>query len=116
MEKVWQYIRVIIPVAVIALLLALPCPAMYTNNGATATTPITATTDTQAAPAKTATAKPKATKPRSKSVLDADVLDSPLSYFREAFTSEEDDNSSDGASTAINTVKALVATLLSTVL
>ena len=109
--------RLIIPVAIIALLLSLPCPAVEAHNG-TATTQATVTSEDNGTSAKAATktkAKPVTAKARDKSVLDADVLDSPLSYFKEAFTSEEDNNSSDSP-TVVNTVKALVATLLSTVL
>jgi hypothetical protein len=115
-KNVWQHIRLIIPVAIIALLLSLPCPAVQAHNG-TATSQTTATSEDNGTSTKTTKAKTKSVtaKTRDKSVLDADVLDSPLSYFKEAFTAEEDNTDSD-TPTMVNTVKALVATLLSTVL
>lgn len=117
----WQRFRIFIPVASVALLLSLPCPFASANdsNGA-ATTQTTATTSEDNGATAKASAKPK-TKPvvaktRDKSVLDADALDSPLSYFKEAFTSEEDKSNEDSSPTLVNTVKVLVATLLSTVM
>jgi hypothetical protein len=119
-KNVWQQFRFFIPVASIALLLSLPCPAALANNGnGAATNPQTTATTEDNGTTPKATAKPKtkpaAAKTRDKSVLDADALDSPLSYFKEAFTSEEDKSSLDSP-TLVNTVKVLVATLLSTVM
>ena len=113
----WQQFRLFIPVAGVALLLSLPCPYALANNGPAAAQTTTTTEDngtTSKAGAKPKT-KPVAAKTRDKSVLDADALDSPLSYFKEAFTPEED-KEIDGSPTLVNTVKALVATLLSTIM
>ncbi|OKL40886.1 hypothetical protein A3841_13650 [Pontibacter flavimaris] len=63
--------------------------------------------------------KPKATttKPRERSVLDAEVLESPLAYFRDAFSSEgEESDTATGSNAVVVTLKALIATLLSTVI
>ncbi|NEM96442.1 hypothetical protein [Pontibacter burrus] len=91
------------------------------NNGATATqtqnqqTTVPTATVSSTDPAK---AKVKATgvRSRDKSVLDAERLDSPLSYFKEAFTPEDERSSSDMMPAMVSTVKALIATLLSTVM
>ena len=99
------------------LLLSLPCPALSINGTAIAQAVVVAEDNgptSKAAPK--AKAKPAAAKMRDKSVLDADVLDSPLSYFREAFTPEEEKADSDTTPAMLNTVKALVATLLSTIM
>ncbi|MBC5775702.1 hypothetical protein H8S95_16610 [Pontibacter sp. KCTC 32443] len=116
-----QKVRLFIPVAAAAVLLSLPCTHVSANNNHGATTAQTvAPSEENGTTAKTTTAKPKtkpvAAKTRDKSVLDADALDSPLSYFKEAFTPEEDNNGHDGSPTLTNTVKALVATLLSTIM
>ena len=80
------------------------------------------TTAAQQAQATTATdgtkskeAKPKAT---NRSVLVDEMLNSPISYFREAFSSEEEEKAgtAPGPDAVTITVKALVATLLSTIL
>lgn len=60
-----------------------------------------------------------AIKPRDKSVLDAEVLASPIAYLKNALSPEEEEKSeSDAGSgdTIVIAVKALVATLLSTIL
>ena len=115
-----QQIRYILPIAVIALILNLPCPSALANNGPSngqqttvsqTTTPTPDDQSTQKVAAAKPKAKPAVTKTRDKSVLDAEVLDSPLSYFKEAFTPEDENTPA-----LVNTVKALVATLLSTVM
>jgi hypothetical protein len=56
-------------------------------------------------------------KPRDKSLLDAEVLASPIAYLRNAFSSEEDESEvSPDSSVVVITVKALIATLLSTIM
>ncbi|EJF09620.1 hypothetical protein [Pontibacter sp. BAB1700] len=55
---------------------------------------------------------------KQKSVLDADALDSPFSFFKD-LTSSDEDESSDvtvKSSTVILALKALAATLLSTIM
>ncbi|MCC9165448.1 hypothetical protein [Pontibacter harenae] len=57
------------------------------------------------------------TKPSQKSILDADVLESPMSFLKSAFSEEEDSAESfDHASALVVALKALVATLLSTII
>ncbi|MEJ8758341.1 hypothetical protein WG947_15110 [Pontibacter sp. H259] len=118
MRKMWQQLRFVVPVAVLVLLFTLPCPLAIAHNGTnTSQTTASQTTPEDQAAAQKAAAKPKpkpVAKTRDKSVLDAEVLDRPLSYFKEAFTPEEDNES--GSPALVNTVKALVATLLSTVM
>ena len=131
MEKKWLHSRAVLPAAVFTLLLVFSCSLVMantntnTNNGAATTQSQNQQTTAQAATVSntdaakaTATAKPKTTgvRTRDKSVLDAEVLDSPLSYFKEAFTPEEEKSSSDMMPAMISTVKALIATLLSTVM
>ncbi|MBB6609650.1 hypothetical protein H7F15_01235 [Pontibacter sp. Tf4] len=119
MKNFWQLFRLSLPVAAIAMLLSLPCPVALANNNGSAQSVTTATAleadGTKAAAAKSKT-KPAAARTRDKSVLDADVLDSPLAYFKEAFTPEDEKSDNEVAPALLSTVKALVATLLSTVL
>ena len=89
------------------------------DSASTATT----TMQTQTAAATDGTrpeeAKSEASsKPPSRSVLDDEMLDSPISYFREAFSSaeKEDAGASPGPDAVTMTVKALFAALLSTIL
>lgn len=118
MRNIWQQMRVLLPVAAIALLLSFSLPLASAHNGAV-TTQTTTVNEDQNTTTKTTKvkAKPATAKARDKSVLDADILESPLSYFKEAFTpDEEDKDNEDNTATMVNTVKALVATLLSTVI
>ncbi|WP_266203547.1 hypothetical protein [Pontibacter kalidii] len=90
-------------------------PAQQVSQDAAARQAVTAK-DTDTTPDK---AKPKvaSTKPRERSVLDAEVLESPLAYFRDAFSSEgEESDTAAGSNAVVVTLKALIATLLSTVI
>lgn len=125
MKNLWQSVREFIPMAavIVLCLVIVPCAQANTNNKGSSTAVATHQTSPQttveAAPdgTKTTKAKPKATKPASKSVLDDEMLDSPISYFRDAFSSEEDNADATPSSGAVMmTVKALVAVLLSTIL
>ncbi|WP_089318037.1 hypothetical protein [Pontibacter ummariensis] len=115
------------PIVALVLLSILIMPAALANgnnNGNSATVSASATPqvsplateDTKASKATPATKV--APKPKEKSVLDAEVLESPMEYFKKAFSSDEEG----GADTAPNsgaammTVKALVAMLLSTII
>ncbi|WP_299758703.1 hypothetical protein [uncultured Pontibacter sp.] len=125
MTETWVKVRDYLPMVAVLLLCMLVMPATQahaenSNNGSSATTiqqqHVQPTTEQKAAANNP---KPKATsvKPREKSALDAEVLESPLAYFRDAFTSGEDESdTASGAGVVIITLKALVATLLSTVL
>ncbi|RIJ37569.1 hypothetical protein [Pontibacter oryzae] len=132
MIRTWGQVRELTFMAAIVLLCLLVIPVAQAHaevlpasiNGTTA---VTATTQQNNATLQQAseqkgqdTPKPKAkpsTKPRDKSVLDTEVLESPLAYFRDAFGSEEEDSDSSAKSGAVMiTLKALMATLLSTVM
>lgn len=87
------------------------------NNGSTTTAAPQQAPEQQKASATKATPAKKTTKPREKSVLDSEVLESPISYFRDAFSSGEDESDTASRSSAVViTVKTLIATLLSTVM
>ncbi|WP_299818193.1 hypothetical protein [uncultured Pontibacter sp.] len=131
MIKLWQPVREFLPIAAILLLCLIIVPVAQANdngnssNGTNATVAQQATTQTgptAIAPAETAkAAKPKprvaTTKPQDKSVLDNDVLNSPISYFKKAFTTEEEESDATSSNGAVMiTVKALIATLLSTIM
>ncbi|PTX22496.1 hypothetical protein C8N40_101320 [Pontibacter mucosus] len=129
MSKSWGKVREFLPMAAVLLLCMLVMPATQayaedTHNGATTTTVVTAEQQTQPQPGtvdKKSNAespkKPATSKPQDKSVLDAEVLESPLAYFRNAFTPEdEESDAATGTSAVVVTIKALIATLLSTVM
>jgi len=111
-----QFIRPLIPVAAVLLLCLTAMPAAEANNGSSSQK--AATVEQQ--DANKQTKQPAATpKPRQKSILDADVLDRPLSFFSNPYTSDEDDDSDDMFShttTVVVAVKALIASLLSTII
>lgn len=114
--------------AAVMVLCLVIVPTAQANNGSNATTTTAATSTQQSTTQANATAahtdinppkskSKKAASPADKSLLDDEVLDSPISYFREAFSSEEDSKEAAPSSDALTmTVKALVATLLSTIL
>jgi hypothetical protein len=125
MINLWQSIQRILPMAAILLLCVAAVPAQdQTNNTNTSATAATNNSQTNTATAEvlTSSARPKAkaiTKPREKSVLDAEVLESPLSYFKRAFSSDEEEQNDTYAANpgaVVITVKALIATLLSTIM
>ncbi|MER2999036.1 hypothetical protein [Pontibacter populi] len=118
MRNAWQHLRFIFAAAIVAMLLSMPCPEVFANNGNTTAQNTNTTIDNDTATKSASKAKPKSstTRVKDKSVLDAEVLDSPLAYFKEAFTPEDESDDSNAAPALINTVKALVATLLSTVI
>lgn len=124
MLKKWKSLSVTAGLATILLLGVTTTPnAADLNNGeATAqATTVEATAvvapDTNAA-ATTDDAKPSTPK-KQKSVLDADVLESPLSFFKDLSSGSEEEESSDmtvKSSTIVLALKALAATLLSTIM
>ncbi len=119
MINLWQHIREFIPMAaVIALcLIVLPTAQATTTRCTTATTQQTTATLSGSGIKK---AEPQKDKPKadSKSVLDAEVLASPFTYFRNAFFSEESEERDVTANPGVLmlAIKALFATLLSTIL
>lgn len=135
MKNLWHQLHDYLPIAALLLLCMIIVPAAQANTNNTGNTSSTAgtsattiTTTQQKSSESTATVvagdtnpangKQKVnTKPREKSVLDAEVLESPMAYFKNAFSSEEDSAEAAPSSDAVMlTVKALVATLLSTIM
>jgi hypothetical protein len=87
----------------------------FTANSTTAQTSLT---EAPLNKQKKTEVKSKTTKAQNKSVLDADVLASPISYFKNAFFNEDEDTDSDSSSssTMVIAIKAIIATLLSTIM
>lgn len=125
MSKLRQHVREFMPMTVVILLCIIVVPTAQANSNGNGSATVQQQTVQQNSTVAVSTedqmnSKPKAkvaAKPRDKSVLDAEVLASPIAYFRNAFTSEEDDSAAAPNSGAVMiTVKALVATLLSTIM
>lgn len=111
-------IRPLLPIAAVILLCVTAAPDAHANNG-----PAVTSAQTTEASANTNdqqdNKQPKATqKPSQKSIFDADVLERPLSYFRNSFSTEdeEEDDLLSHSNTVIITIKALLASLLSTII
>ena len=127
MTRLWKQVQYYSPMAAIVLLCLLIVPVAQANNGNGSNGAAVTTVQQATPPATTASAaeasktvkkeKAPATKPQNKSVLDTEVLDSPIGYFRKAFASEEDEADAVANNGAVMiTVKALIATLLSTIM
>ncbi|MBF9253024.1 hypothetical protein I2I11_06955 [Pontibacter sp. 172403-2] len=131
MRNLRQPVHALTTVAALLLLCMVQAPvAMSGTNGTASTQANTSTTSSQVDAAQQTkasvstgnmpAAKPKTkaiTKPREKSILDADVLDSPMSYLRNAFSSEEEDMEAPAhPGPVVVTLKALAASLLSTII
>lgn len=128
MLRTWGQVRELSLMAAIVLLCIFVIPVAQAHaevlptptNGATVTTQQNNTQQQASEQKETNAAKPKTkttARPRDKSVLDTEVLESPLAYFRNAFGSEEEEtNSSAKSGVVMITLKALMATLLSTVM
>ncbi|MCJ8163852.1 hypothetical protein MKJ04_03295 [Pontibacter sp. E15-1] len=87
------------------------------NTGCTITATVQQSAPGEAPAKKIKHVRATSTKPASKSVLDAEVLDSPFSYFKNAFFPEEKENgTASGPAAALITLKLLIATLLSTIM
>ncbi|MCP2043052.1 hypothetical protein [Pontibacter sp. HSC-36F09] len=121
MLKKWKSLSVTAGLATILLLGVTTTPnAADLNNGEATTIEATAAVapDTNVT-VSTDEAKPETPK-KQKSVLDADMLESPLSFFKDLSSgSEEEEESSDltvRSSTIVLALKALAATLLSTIM
>lgn len=120
----WQQVREFIPVAAFVVLCFVSVHSALANidkNDSASTATTTMQTQTAAATDGTRPKEAKSeasSKPPSRSVLDDEMLSSPISYFREAFSSEEDDDTdtAPGSDAVTMTVMALVAALLSTIL
>lgn len=109
----WKQVLLFLPALALGLVLATWYPSTTPADSSTAKQTAATIQEQATAKVKVDTAKPA----QENSVLDADVLDKPLSYFKNAFIPDEEDSSSDSdPSTIVMTVKALVATLLSTIM
>lgn len=119
MWKFTQFVRPFIPIAVVILLCVTTAPAAQANNG-NSTGPAQKTATTSNSQEQQDVKQPKVTaqKPSQKSVLDADMLERPLSFFKNSFSPEEDDDDEmfSHSSTVVMAVKALIASLLSTLI
>lgn len=139
MNNLWQHLREYLPMAAVLLLCMIVVPAAQANTGSNGGASTASTEGTGSNGSATVTASAQhtngqsvataatndpakgkqkvSTKPRDKSVLDAEVLESPIGYFKNAFSSEEDSTDAAPSSNAVMlTVKALVAALLSTIM
>ncbi|PVY40404.1 hypothetical protein [Pontibacter virosus] len=120
MLKKWKSLSVTAGLATILLLGVTIAPnAAGLNNGKTTSeaAAVVAPDTNTATAATTDGTKPSAPK-KQKSVLDDDVLESPFSFFKE-LASGSDDEESDvtvKSSTVVLALKALAATLLSTIM
>ncbi|MDO6390814.1 hypothetical protein Q4E40_11800 [Pontibacter sp. BT731] len=119
MLKKWKSLSVTAGLATILLLGVTITPSAANLNNGKATAEAT----TVGAPGASTTASTDDTKPatpkKQKSVLDADVLESPLSFFNDLSSGSEEEESSDltvKSSTIVLALKALAATLLSTIM
>lgn len=121
MIETWKTISATASLSAVLLLGSVTAPlAADPNNGAASTQSTVESTTAPAAatPAdkstdKTAVATPK----KQKSVLDAESLESPLSFFRDITSPDEDDSDITVKPGAMMlALKALVATLLSTIM
>ncbi|WP_143741258.1 hypothetical protein [Pontibacter ramchanderi] len=124
MLQKWKTLTVTTGIATILLLGVVTAPNAADLNNGTATTE--ATTTVAPAPASSnpeavkSDAKP-ASSSKQKSVLDAEVLESPLSILKDITSGSDEEESNDAdltvkSSTLVLALKALVATLLSTVM
>jgi len=117
MKNLWQRVREFMWMTAVIVLCLAVVPSAQANTASTTTAAQSADAKAAAGEGKPQKAKLKTTKPASKSVLDTEVLDSPIAYFKNAFSSEEDETDVTPSTGAVMvTVKALVATLLSTIL
>lgn len=122
MKNLWQQMREYLPMAAVLLLcmIIVPTAQAGTGNSGGAATTQQATAAVAAISDDTNPEKAKqkvSTKPRERSILDTEVLESPMAYFKNAFSSEEDSSDAASSSSALMiAVKALVATLLSTIM
>lgn len=119
MLKNWKTVTISASLSAFMLLgvATTPRAAELHNGTATSQTVVQQTSEAPATAAPTnATAQP-ATQKKQKSILDAEVLESPFSFFRDMSSSEEDESEMSAKSSAVVlALKALAATLLSTIM
>ena len=125
MAKLWHPYRIALPVVALLLILAASAPMVSRHNDCQVSSACTSTTpganckssaETTAAVASKETVKPR----QKKSVFDAEALERPISFFKDIISSDGDnDEERDIAPQAdklVLAVKALAATLLSTII
>lgn len=120
MLKKWKTVSVAASLSAFMLLGVATTPHAAELHDGTATSQAIVEQKTNEASAtastKTATAQP-ATQKKQKSVLDAEALESPFSFFTDMSSSEEDESEVSAKSSAmVLALKALAATLLSTIM
>jgi hypothetical protein len=115
MIKSWKTISVSASLAALLLVGVATTPGADQLQNGVATSQTTVASSTNVA-AQTTTTNAD-TQKKHKSVLDADVLENPFSFFKDAATSDEDESDLNvKPSTVILALKALAATLLSTIM
>ncbi|WP_299706511.1 hypothetical protein [uncultured Pontibacter sp.] len=114
MLQSWKSISVTASLAALLLfgVTTTPNAAQLQNGNTSAQTTVVAD-----APATNATAAQPAAPKKQKSVLDADALESPFSFFKDVSGVEEDESEVNvKPSVVVLALKALAATLLSTIM
>lgn len=111
MLKLLQSVRILIPVVAAFLLCSSFVPAASAECIG-----IEACSCTKAQSALTVTPDQAPEKKSKKSVLDAEVLDHPFSFFEDAFDNNAEPEVSEHYKTLTLTVKTLIASLLSTII
>jgi hypothetical protein len=119
MLKEWRTVSIAAFLSAFMLfgLASTPCAAVLHNGTATSQATVEQTKETPAtATPNNNTAQPGPQK-KQKSVLDAEALESPFSFFKDMSSSEEEESEMSAKSGAIVlALKALAATLLSTIM
>lgn len=118
MFRKWKTVTVTASVSVLMLLGVSMAPHAAELHNGCANSHATIATATNA-PLAAASAKEVAAAPQKqhKSVLDAEALERPLSYFKDVASSEDEEADIDVRSGAVVlALKALIATLLSTII
>lgn len=113
-------IRSFVTIAAVVLLCVTAAPDAHANNkhSATASQATETSITLNSTQGNKQTQSKENQKPSQKSIFDADVLERPLSYFINSFSSDEDDDEDmlSYGNTIIITIKALLASLLSTII
>ncbi len=123
MHKKWKSVSVttVLSAALLLGITAAPYAANLNNGKATTETNALAEAPAQTAPTTATTgntAKPAEAPKKQKSILDADALQSPFSFLKDAAGGSDDENNDIAApsSMVVSALKALAATLLSTIM
>lgn len=114
--QLYRFIFTVLTVIAIGVM-SVPATAHQNQNGAQThqNCPLDPNGATTVEPAKD-NSKASAAKANQKSIFDADVLESPFSFFKDANAENDNADAAPQMNAVIIAVKALIATLLSTVL